>query len=132
VKSLGSANCGTPWKQTLDSFISFSSLFCQLIATRKRCHLRQRRNKSGSDKFSSLPLAYPEHLQLGMSEAVPGIPFHQRQASCCFQVASSGLHGPFRQGLWKHQRSVSCPSVPAQRAAANPEFCCGRSDHRDG
>ena len=81
LESLGSANCGIPWKRTLDSFILFSSLFCQRIATRKQCHLHQRGNKLRSDKFSSPPFAYPEYLQLGMSEAAPGILFHKRELS---------------------------------------------------
>jgi hypothetical protein len=58
-----------------------------------------------------------------MSEAAPVIPFHQRRVNCHFQAASSGLHESFHEGSWKPQRSVSCPSVPAQYAAANPKFC---------
>jgi hypothetical protein len=131
VESFGSANCGTSWKRTLNSLISFSFLRCQLVTTPKLCHLHQRRNKPRSNKFSSLPLAYPEYLQLGMSEAAPGITFHQCQTNRDFQVASSGLYEPIREGFWNHQRSVSYPSVPAQRAVANHEFCSDYLSLRD-
>jgi hypothetical protein len=131
VESFGSANCDTSWKRTLDSLISFSFLLCQLITTPKRCHLHQRRKKPRSDKFSSLPLAYPEseYLQLGMSNAAPRISFHQRQANCYFQVASSGLHESIYEGLRRHQRFVSYSSVPAQRAVANHSFARSSQIH---
>ena len=75
------------------------------------------------ESAARIPRIDPEYLQLGMSEAAPGITFHQCQTNCDFQVASSVLYELIREEFWKHQRPVSYPSVPAQRAAANHEFC---------
>lgn len=102
---------------------SFRSPFCSASHhNAKRCQLHQRRKKQRSNNSSSLPLAYPEYLQLGMSGSV-WIHLSPLPDELTFQVASSVLHEPIHEGLWKHQRSVSYLSMPAQRAAANHEFC---------
>lgn len=100
--------CGIIWlnwfgklRYLLETNSRFTHFALPAHCTLKRCHLHQRRKNPKSDKFSSLPLAYPEYLQLGVSEAAPGTTFHQRQANCHFHVASWGLHEPIREGLWK-------------------------------